>query len=349
MNVTKYLMKLDTKRMFILTSISIVSTLSIIFALILSDIYVPLVHTLNNKPIINSIIYEFLPIGFMIIVLLIIRMKDVEIKNNKYYGVIELAAVILIAMLSMFVFFRAVDVIMMLIFSSTIYSSGSMLRFTEVSFHIIFYTALSFILLVTAGVFFKKKGLISFFPIYIIPIFYTFNADVIMRASEFSLFSFFYPVYQFILEFGRLETQLVGSILNFFNIETVINVGRFPYSLFCGNTLYFVDLPCIGWEGIMGYTIIFLNLIIFIEPRNKRRLIWGILGIMGTIFMNIIRLTLIFSMGALFDVQVAVFIHQHMGDVIFIIWIFVFILIMDRFKNFKPTLFFERLKTLLKR
>jgi len=349
MNITESLRKIDTKRIFILTSISIISTLAILFALILSDIYVPLVHTLDNKLIINAVIYEFLPIGFMIIVLLIIRMKDIEIKKIKYYGVIEIAVAILTAVLSMFVLFRAIDVIMMLVFSSNIYSHGSMRRFTEVSFRIIFYTVLSLILLFIAGLFFKKKGLVTFFPIYIIPIFYTFNADVIMRASEFSIFSFFYPVYQFILEFGRLETQLVGSILNFVNIKTIVNVGRFPYSLFCGNTLYLIDLPCIGWEGIMGYTIIFLNLIIFIEPRNKRRLIWGILGTIGTIFMNILRLTLIFSMGALFDVQVAVFIHQHMGDVIFIIWIFVFILIMDRFKNFKPTLFFERLKTLLKR
>lgn len=325
----------DVKKTFVLVTILLFSVLSLFFILIISGYYIPLSRTLANVEYVSGTLYRFLPLAFMMSILFISKLNKVENENTKRYTALNLGLTTLIAIFSIIVLFRVLDIGMMLLFSSSSYSQGTLRRFASISFQIIFFFSVSLVLLLTSGVFFKKNGLQTFFPIYIIPAFYSFNADLIMRANLFDAFSFFYPAYQFILEFGKIETMLVGALLNLLNFNAVVSTGTFPFRLILRNAIYSIDLPCIGWEGIMGYSIIFLNLLLDLENNTKMRLIWGLLGLIGTIFVNIFRLTLIFIMGELFNVQAALLIHQNIGDFIFIIWIFLFIFLIDGFKKGK--------------
>lgn len=338
---------LNIKKMYVLVLILFFSVISLHFALIIGGVYTPLSHTLNNAKWISGITYEFLPMALMIFILFLSKLDNIEIKNTEHYSTFKIGAIISIAVLSAVLVFRAMDFVMMIVFSSTIYAREMMLRFSELSFHILFYNLLSVILIIITALFFGKSGLKKFLPVMIIPAFYSLNADLIMGSNKFPALSFFKPLYQSIIEFGKMETMFIGSFLNFLNFKVFVSTQTFPFTLIMGGIIYLVDLPCIGWEGIMAYTIIFINLLVDIEKSNKKRLIWGVLGLLGTIFINILRLTIIFIIGTLYDVQVALIIHQHLGDIIFVVWIFIFLFVISEYKKSKFGRIFEKLKSLL--
>lgn len=334
--------------MFLLILISTFSTISLSFVLSIFKVYHPVSYTLSNIDYVTAVLYEFFPLTFMIVLLIIFKLNRIKIENNRTFDLIDISVILTITILSTIALFRALDVGIMVLFPSSIYSHGYWLRFTEIVYRILFYSSLSIILGIIVGGSLRINGLKTLLPIYIIPFFYTFNADIIMRANDYALFSVFTPLYQLIIEFGKFQTTFIGSLLNFLNFKASVFTQTFPFILIVANTVYSIDLPCIGWEGLIGYTIIFLNLIIDFEKSNKMRLIWGILGFFGTIIVNTIRLTLIFIIGCVFNVQAAMLVHQHAGDIIFIIWIFAFILLINKIKKSKPIRTFERLRSRLK-
>ncbi|MBA7494789.1 hypothetical protein ES702_05366 [subsurface metagenome] len=340
--------KLNIKKVFILVLVSIFSALSLHFVLIILNVYSPLSQNLHNPTHVSEYLYEFLPLALMIFVLFLFKLNRIKDEKIKSYNAIEIGVIITIVVFSIIAVFRFIDICIMIMFATYSYES-SMFGTTLVAFHILFYNILSLILLITIVKFFNKDGLKTFLPVLIIPAFYSLNADLIMRATEYSALSFFTPCYNFILEFGRIGILFIGWFLNLFNFGAVVFTETFPFKMFLGGTIYLIDLPCIGWEGLMGYTIIFLNLMVDIEKSKKMRLIWGVLGLIGTIFVNWFRLTLVFVVGKLFDVQAAMLIHQHLGDVIFVIWIFTFIIFIDKIKTAKIIRVFDRLITLLNR
>jgi exosortase/archaeosortase family protein len=343
----RHLLTLDKKTTFIIVVVSLFSLLSLHLALIYSGIYTPISHTLDNADYVSGILYEFLPLAFMISILLYLKLDTYEIENDKHFDKFGFGVIISVIVLFVIILFRVIDSTLMITFAGSTYFYGLNRKFTAISFHILFYSALSIILLTVVGLFFNKKGLKTLLPIYIIPIFYSLNADLILKSNVYAPFSVFYPVYQFILEFGRIETLFIDSFLKLFSFNVTVFVKTFPYRLFLGSTIYSIDLPCIGWEGIMGYTIIFLNFLTDLVKSNKMRLFWGVLGLIGTIFVNIFRLTLIFIAGELWNVEAAVLIHRHGGDIIFIAWIFFFIFIIAKIKNINSTRVFVRLKSIL--
>ncbi|NIQ05827.1 MAG: hypothetical protein GWO20_08930, partial [Candidatus Korarchaeota archaeon] len=69
-------------------------------------------------------------------------------------------------------------------------------------------------------------------------------------------------------------------------------------------------------------------------------------GLVGTMIVNVIRLMTIFAVGSLFDVEAAMLIHRHLGDVIFVIWIFLLVLIINQTKEISFQRIFDRLRKL---
>lgn len=92
-----------------------------------------------------------------------------------------------------------------------------------------------------------------------------------------------------------------------------------------------MDLPCLGWEGVVGYTIIFLNIMIEIVKENRSRITFLALGFLGTLLVNLFRLALILGAGVTFGAPAAEAIHNHGGDFIFLLWILAFLFLIDRF------------------
>jgi exosortase/archaeosortase family protein len=100
-----------------------------------------------------------------------------------------------------------------------------------------------------------------------------------------------------------------------------------------GGSIYIVDLPCIGWEGIVGYSIIFMNFLVEIVTKNRMRILWAVFGFFGTMGVNFIRLAIIFASGAIWGTSIADIIHSHVGDVLFLVWILGFLFLIDWFQK----------------
>jgi exosortase/archaeosortase family protein len=343
--MAKPLFLIDTKRLFLFSIIAASLALILNLVFILTNVYTPLSDALNSPNYISAILNEFVPIAFMIGILFYLKMSQIKLETVRRYSALETVSIIAVVVSCILVVFRSMDIVMMRGFAT--YSQGPMRGFTQVSFHILFYYVFCLSIFTITAFFVNKKDLKLFIPVLIIPAFYSLNADILLKAPQYNALSFFAPFYQFVLAFGKIETMIVGSLLNLINFRAIIYTNSFPFRLLMGSAFYLIDLPCIGWEGLMGYSIIFLNLLMDFEDNNKMRLFWGVLGFVGTILANIFRLSLILIMGELFDVQVAKLIHEHGGDIIFVIWIFVFIFIIHSYKQGKFTWIFDRLRSLL--
>jgi exosortase/archaeosortase family protein len=198
-----------------------------------------------------------------------------------------------------------------------------------------FYSSLSLVLFIIPALFYGKRGLWIVLPTAIIPVFYSFNNDIVLNATKIPSLAFLSPIYYLIINFGKLETMVIGGLLNLFGIHASVNISSFPCSIIMGGSIYLVDLSCIGWEGLVGYTIIFMNFLVEIEKKIRMRILWVILGFLGTMGVNFIRLAIIFASGAIWGSSIADIIHSHVGDVLFLVWILGFLFLINWFKKKK--------------
>jgi exosortase/archaeosortase family protein len=198
-----------------------------------------------------------------------------------------------------------------------------------------FYSILSLVLLIIPAVFYGKKGVWVLLATAIIPAFYTFNNDMVVNATKIPALAFLSPLYYFIINFGKLETIVIGGLLNLFGVTASVNTATFPCSILMGGSIYLVDLPCIGWEGLVGYSIIFMNFLVEFVTETRMRIVWAVLGFFGTMGINFIRLAIIFASGAIWGASIADIIHSHVGDILFLVWILGFLFLIDRVQKKK--------------
>jgi exosortase/archaeosortase family protein len=323
--------ELRKRHVFVLSLLSSLTTLAVLFYLYETKSLVILSPPLDlSEGYFESILFEYLPLAMAILVLVWLRLESIGGGDEKM-STVKAILVVTVSALATFAAFRVLDLVFMVMYPNQL--STVELTFSYVWIHATYFGLFSMILFVTSTVSFELKGIKSLFTIYIIPAFYALNADLVMTSNKIPALSILYPVYVLILEIGKYEVLALGWLLNALGFTTIIYTNVFPYRLIMGGTMYSVDLPCIGWEGFVIYTIIFLNLIMYIEKENKQRLIWWGLGILGTLAVNLLRLVLIFVAGAIWGVSIAQVIHYNMGDVIFLVWIFGFTYFVYWFKK----------------
>lgn len=288
--------------------------------------FTPLSPLFRLHPPYTAIFNEYTPLAITLLILIWLKIGRLQTTGDGKIPFIPLKTsipIVFSAILTFLLLFRVWDLVAMLTHPHNVdaifIESGA-----EILMHVFLFCALSCILVGFFVISDGLNGLKTMILPSLIPAFYVFNTDVILYANQSSGFVIFHPIYQFILEVGRFETWAVGGLLNAFGVKTLVYASAFPYRIILGGTSYVVDLPCIGWEGVIGYTIIFLVLLSDFEISNKMKIFWGVLGFLGTLFVNLLRLTFIFSAGAIWGASVAEIIHQNAGDVIFLVWILVF-------------------------
>jgi exosortase/archaeosortase family protein len=322
------LRKIELRRdhLILLTLVAGLSTLAIQLYLFNLKLFTPLSPLFRLHPPYTAIFNEYTPLAITLLLLIWIKMGRLRKNEDSKIPTINLKIGILIIVGTVFAFlilFRVWDLIAMLTHPHNI-NQIFIESDAEIVMHIFLFCSLSFILLGFFTISDGLKGLKTMIIPSLIPAIYIFNTDVVLYANQNTSFSIFHPIYQFILEFGRFETLVVGGLLNIFGVKTMVFAKAFPYRIILGGASYVVDLPCIGWEGVVGYTIIFLVLLSDFEISNKMKIFWSALGFLGTLFVNLLRLALIFSAGAIWGASVAEIIHQNAGDIIFLVWILVF-------------------------
>jgi thaumarchaeosortase len=83
---------------------------------------------------------------------------------------------------------------------------------------------------------------------------------------------------------------------------------------------------CAGILSMTIYLLVILILMIKLHTSLTRKLIYAAFGALGTFFVNIIRIFLIIYYGAFIDVNLRMF-HESIGEVLFTIWIVIYLLI----------------------
>lgn len=129
-----------------------------------------------------------------------------------------------------------------------------------------------------------------------------------------------------------------------YHTYTNITVGQMspPSVLLMGNRLYlwgikgFMTLvifwPSSGVVSMIVYSLVIVVLMVKLNAPRKRKLIYALIGAAGTYFVNVIRITLIVLYVTYISLDVETF-HQSIGEVLFIIWIFIYLLAVIHVEN----------------
>ncbi|MEM2930479.1 MAG: archaeosortase/exosortase family protein [Thermoproteota archaeon] len=119
--------------------------------------------------------------------------------------------------------------------------------------------------------------------------------------------------------------SLMGSLLQSLNIVSwvagniVIMIDR------VGETHNLViDGPCTGIKGMLAYGSLAALLVFDVKASLRRKLIATSIGLVGTLLVNILRLTLIFLAVYFLGIDAGLLIHTYLGYSLFIIWVLSF-------------------------
>lgn len=92
-----------------------------------------------------------------------------------------------------------------------------------------------------------------------------------------------------------------------------------------GNIVLQINWPCMGVFSMLIYTLIMAILMMKLNAPAKRKLIYFVIGAIGTFFINIFRIFLIAYYVAFISIDVKIF-HENIGEFLFLAWVVFFLL-----------------------
>jgi thaumarchaeosortase len=152
------------------------------------------------------------------------------------------------------------------------------------------------------------------------------------------------------LAFLQIWVYVIWNVVIFllgvlgFHIYSNVTVGPIspPSVLLTGNHLYLwgtkgfmtivIFWPSSGVVSMIVYSLVIVVLMVKLDASRKRKLIYAIFGAAGTYFVNVIRITLIVLYVTYVSLNVETF-HQSIGEILFIIWIFIYLLVVIHLEN----------------
>jgi thaumarchaeosortase len=122
--------------------------------------------------------------------------------------------------------------------------------------------------------------------------------------------------------------------------QTLPSVAYVPPNVLCIYGLKgFVELvifwPSSGIVSMIIYSLVIVVLMVKLDAPRKRKLIYASIGAVGTFFVNVFRITLIVLYATYVSSAYSVVdaFHNSIGDILFIIWIFSYLLLVIHMEN----------------
>jgi thaumarchaeosortase len=174
------------------------------------------------------------------------------------------------------------------------------------------------------------------------PVIYTVGSAILDMMDA------FFP--QDSLAFLQVWVYLIWNVVVFLlglmgfkiNIDLLKGAISAPSLLLQGNRLYlwgfkgFIALaiywPSSGVVSMIVYSLVILVLMVKFDAPRKRKIIYAAIGAAGTYFVNVIRITSIVLYVTYISLDVEAF-HQSIGEVLFIAWIFIYLLLVIHLEN----------------
>jgi len=118
--------------------------------------------------------------------------------------------------------------------------------------------------------------------------------------------------------------NLMVSLLNILTIGASANGNMVTVYSRGGPFQLVIDAPCTGIKGMLAYGSLAVLMILDVKATYRRKALCAIVGLVGTFFMNILRLLIIFVACYFFGIETAYEVHTYLGYSIFIVWVIVF-------------------------
>jgi len=178
-------------------------------------------------------------------------------------------------------------------------------------------------------------------PLIVTPIIYALGSGILDMMDA------FFP--EDSLAFLQVWVYVIWNVVIFLlsvigyhtNVNPWAPVPR-PGILLQGNKLYlwgeqgFITLaifwPSSGVVSMIVYSLVIIVLMVKLDAPRKRKLVYAAIGAAGTYLVNVIRITLIILYVTYISLDVEAF-HQSIGEVLFIAWIFIYLLLVIRLEN----------------
>lgn len=128
------------------------------------------------------------------------------------------------------------------------------------------------------------------------------------------------PIYVLIQKYiVPYEIGIVGAVLTLFKIPTVIS----PNSLFVNGQKLLVSWNCIGWQSVFFLIVTFFTGLQGKFTLSSKLEAAGI-GILGTFWLNILRMIFIAILGGYFPSAFVVVFHDYLAALMTSFWLFLF-------------------------
>jgi len=114
--------------------------------------------------------------------------------------------------------------------------------------------------------------------------------------------------------------------------EMVLNGNNLCVWGFKGFACFIINWQCSGFVSMIIYNLVAAALILKLDAPRKRKLIYFAIGVLGTYFVNLIRITLIVLYVSYITMDLQIF-HESIGEILFIGWIIIYLLLVIRFEN----------------
>jgi len=126
--------------------------------------------------------------------------------------------------------------------------------------------------------------------------------------------------------------QIMGFVLMVLGIPAKIsNPNMFSLQMPGGKIMYLsVAAGCIGIYSFLTFAIVIVVTMMEDPSSLRTKLLWSVAGIIGTFFVNIIRVSLIFVVIYYFGFEEWGKIHTPIGYILFMIWLAIFFLIFSK-------------------
>jgi thaumarchaeosortase len=207
-----------------------------------------------------------------------------------------------------------------------------------------FFAAMDFIVfaiycLATIAILYSPRTI----PLMVTPVIYSLGSGILAAMDAFfpqdSLA--FLQVWVYVI--WNVVVLLLGLLGFHTNINPYTNSTISTPSLFLqGNRLYlwgkvgFMELeifwPSSGVVSMIVYSLVLIVLLVKLDAPRKRKALYAVIGAAGTYFVNVIRITLIVLYVTYISLDVEAF-HQSIGEILFILWIFIYLIVVIRMEN----------------
>ena len=99
------------------------------------------------------------------------------------------------------------------------------------------------------------------------------------------------------------------------------------------DTGVFIGWACAGLEELIVITVMLYILIDSFRLSRGRTAIWLTVGIIGSFLINIVRMVVLVWVAFTWDTERMLWVHTHLGDFLFLVWIGIFWLLFFRLGN----------------